>query len=380
MENDAQPESLPSRPRGGSVTPRSYTLGAMLVLAALLFVTLFFLNRSFVRLRRRIGQEQFARGLQAMSGMRPAEAAESFQNALRFSPGNAQYQLRLAQALGGVGKLAQAEAYLDNLLQQEPGDGTVNLERARLAVRAHDMQNARRYFNAAIYGAWPENGSTMRRAARLELVRALLADRDLTGARSELMGLIGDLPDDPAVLAETAGLFLAAGDNEYALRLFRRALSSGAAEPQWRRGAGLAAYRLGRYPEAKEFLRQALDAGADGDAAETLRVADAVLDLDPYTRGLPHAAHATRAFRIFMMAGARIDDCPQPAILPPSAERWSALKPKVSQRALLRDPELLDAALDVAFHIYQENESCRARSPEDSALTLLARRYATQAR
>ena len=379
MENDPQPEATPFQP-GTAPAPRSYTLAAMMTIAVLLFIALHFLNQAFASRHRRIAREEYAAGVRALEAGQAADAAERFLTALRFSPGNRDYELDLAQALAAAGRLRQAESYLHTLLQEEPGDGMANLQLARLALREHDLARATRYFHAAIYGAWPQEGQKRRLETRIELVRALLQEQQLTAARSELIGLTGDLPDEPGRLAEAGALFLAAGDNQNAFAMLRRALEKQKAPPgDWLRDAGLATFRMGNYPVATEYLRRAVERGADGNSAAALAIARAAVALDPYARGVRHSDHVLRAYRAWGIAGQRMEQC---SVAPESepGKQWAELRPRVSRAALARDPELLDAVTEAVFRLEQATESCPSPTPEDSALALLAQRYAGQGR
>ena len=159
-------------------------------------------------------QEWYTRGEQDLRAGRAEAALADFRTALSYSHDNAQYQLRLAQALMAAGHSrearTEARTYLLNLLEREPGNATVNLELARLAARDHAVPDALRFYHGAIYGEWNDDPVARRRAARLELVEFLLDAGQKDSARAELIALAADLPADPALQTKVGTLLAAA--------------------------------------------------------------------------------------------------------------------------------------------------------------------------
>lgn len=134
-----------------------------------------------------------------------------------------------------AGQLAEARNYLLSLWEREPGNGTVNLELAHLAVRQRSEPDALRFFHGAIYGAWDEDATTRRRAARLELVHFLLDSGDNARAQAELIALAAGLRREPELQTQAGELMLRAGGYEPALTLFRQAWRKSLVwKPLWR--------------------------------------------------------------------------------------------------------------------------------------------------
>ena len=111
----------------------------------------------------------------APSNPAPREAVADFRNALAYSRDNDLYRLRLAQALMADHRPQEARSHLLSLWEKEPGDGTLNLELARLAAMWGDTPQAVRYYHAAIYGVWPDEPMAHRWQIRFELSEYLLA-------------------------------------------------------------------------------------------------------------------------------------------------------------------------------------------------------------
>ncbi len=102
----------------------------------LLFVITGFTVKVYHEVEKGYAQEWYTRGEEDLRAGRAEAAQADFRTALSYSHDDAQYQLRLAQALMATGhsreKGTEARNYLLNMLEHEPGNGTVNLELARL--------------------------------------------------------------------------------------------------------------------------------------------------------------------------------------------------------------------------------------------------------
>lgn len=164
-----------------------------LVLLVFLFVVTGFTVRIYHDIERGFAEDWYTRGEADLHAGRAEAALADFHTALSYSHDNEQYQLRLAQALMAAGNSrvtrAEARTYLLNLLEHEPGNGTVNLELARLAAHDRAVPDALRFYHGAIYGEWNDDPVVRRRAARLELVEFLLDAGRKNSARAELIAM-----------------------------------------------------------------------------------------------------------------------------------------------------------------------------------------------
>jgi tetratricopeptide (TPR) repeat protein len=293
----------------------------------------------------------------------------------------------LAEALAAEGHTPQAQAYLRVLWDEEPGNGTVNLELARLAAQSHDLAGVLRFYHGAIYGVWQDNPARRRREARIELINFLLAQRQIQQAQSELIGLAADLPRDPALLRGVAGLMMKAGDFRRALEEYREVLALDRNNVEALGGAGSAAFALQMYPEARDFLRRAVAAGShDPQVAAQLQTAELVLQMDPSRPRLPASERVQRILNAFTQAGNRLQQCAaaRPIALdkpmgntplPADYADWRTLKPKMKVQKLRRDLEQGDAAMEVVFRIERDTaQVCGPGVPADQALALIAQR------
>ena len=203
---------------------------------------------------------------QALKSGHAGAALADFRNALAYSRDNSLYQLRLAQALVATGRVQEARTYLLSLREREPGNGPVNLELARLAVREHDIPEAVQYFHDAVYSEWDGDPAVQRRAVRLELVKFLLDSDQKAAARAELIGVAGNLPPDAKLQTQVGALLMKAGGYDDALRLFRQALAANPHSAPALAGAGECYFLTGQYAQAETLPGPGFTAGPEPDA------------------------------------------------------------------------------------------------------------------
>jgi tetratricopeptide (TPR) repeat protein len=363
---------------------REAFLALIFAVLILLFAITGFVVRSYHRMERGLAQDWYSRGEAELKAGNAGAALADFHNALFYWQDNALYRLRLAQGLAATGHLQQASAYLLNLREREPGNGTVNLELARLAVREHAVPEALRYFHDAIDGEWPNDVVAQRRAVRLELVEFLLESGEKTAARAELIALATDLPRDAGLQTKVGTLLLEVAGYDDALGLFRQAL---AAEPHLApalAGAGECYFEMGRYARAQRYLERAVQQDPHLTRSATLRTAQAVLDLDPFSRRLSNQERARRARQAFEQAMARLEACAAQQEIDLKAARGDPLqtlyaqatpfRPRVRQRSLGEDSGLLSKTMDLVFEIEKAaSRVCGEPQGLDQALLLIAR-------
>ena len=111
---------------------------------------------------------------------RPGAAVAISRPRCPYAPDEADTRYRLAEALIGVSRFAEAKAQLITLWTEEPGDGPVNLQLAHLAASTGEIDEAVRYYHAAIDGAWESAAAVSRRTARIELAKLLLREGQQT--------------------------------------------------------------------------------------------------------------------------------------------------------------------------------------------------------
>ena len=294
--------------------------------------------------REALEREWASRGAIDFAAGRAREAADDFRAAQIYARGRGRYRLELARALAAAGRPLEARAELETLWSDEPGDGIVNLELARVEAASPAREAAVRHYHGAIDGAWEQDPAAARRAARLELARFLAGRGQLPQAEAELSILLADAPIDPGAAAL----------------------------------AGRIAFARGDFRSAAERLRRARDGGAlDADAASMLDVSLRAFALDPAARGITSRERMRRIVRVFGIALAAARRCTARAAAPMRA-RLEAAAPAVTDRALGRDPDAIDATLELATAAESVvAAACPGGDADARALALLLRRTAS---
>jgi tetratricopeptide (TPR) repeat protein len=329
--------------------------------------------------RHRLAVEWSARGEQEFA-TEPRAAVAAFETALAYGPERTGDRLRLGEALIQARRPAEARAQLLTLWIDQPGNGRINLDLARLEAAAGNVRKAVGYYHAAVDGSWEQDAPTARRQARLEAAQLLLAHGDRFRAQSELIALTDDLPADCGHIPKVSAQLVDAGADARARVLLDRAIALDHGNREAARLAGEVAFRRGDYPAARTHLRAAEP--LDGQSSALLAVADAVLALDPYAGRLRGAERAQRAVRALDVARDRLNRCAPPQTgAPPAPDPRADLKKRLAAarrtpaRALAHDTEALDGVMSLAFEIEQiPASSCGSLEAPDRALLIIAAR------
>jgi tetratricopeptide (TPR) repeat protein len=363
---------------------RPVLLVLLSLLAILFFLAVTGLSRAYHSQREALGSRWFSRGITDLNAKRFDAAVTEFRSALLYSRDDYSYQLNLAEALIGLKHTGEASAYLRNLWEREPEDGLVNLELARIAAQQGQTDQAVRYYHDAVYAAWTADEEQKRREARLELIELLLRTHAQAQAQAELIALSENVGDDPAEQQSIGDLFLQAHAYEHALAAYRMVLNSDQHNLSALAGAGTAAFELGRYPIAQHYF-QAVVAGDPNDtkSADQLKTTEMVLHMDPYRPDISTSERIRIVTEAFAAAGERLKTCNLPAqpsagsLSSPSLEdSWMELKPKITEAALQRNPNLVDTAMDLVFRVErQTSAACGTPTGTDLALLLIAKSH-----
>lgn len=329
-------------------------------------------------------QDSFAarwstRGMEDLNAKRYKAAVVDFRTSLLYSRGNYDYQFKLAEALIGENRTSEAYAYLASLWDDQPENGLVNLELARIEAARGQTNSAIRYYQNAIYGVWPGNQDVERRDTQLELIHMLLHIGEKAQADSELIALAANLGPESVEHVSTANLFLKVGESQRALDQFRLALASNRRDVNAMAGAGNAAFQLGQYGIAERYLRQA-KAASDEAVESQLRIAELVLQMDPFRGQFDSAQDDRIVMNAFVAAGLRLKACSLPEPLPvPTNElailtqSWKKMKPQITMHNLRRDPDMVNTAMGLVFQIeHQTSGLCGGSTDSDDALLLIA--------
>jgi predicted Zn-dependent protease len=324
----------------------------------------------------RLAAEWSARGERALEDGAAADAIADFRNALTYDGESRAVRLRLAQALAAADRRDEALGYLATLWDDEPGNGPVNLELARIYARRGNTSEATRYYHGAIEGAWADDAERRRRDARLELANLLVASGDQAHAEPELVALTSDLPSDPSTLKQIADLLKRANLLDHAQRVLLTVLKSNPRDAVALGELGELAFRQRDFATAARYLERAAAATDDGAIRRDARIARLVLDSNPYQRRLARSERARRAHDAFAAARARLASCSQTAggdsTLVGLSTRGGALEHDAAESHLRADPDAIDAVMEFAFDVEAAAAArCGEGGDIDRALRLL---------
>jgi tetratricopeptide (TPR) repeat protein len=346
----------------------------LLIVTLALFTATVFLFRAFSDLRSRLAQRWLTRGEAAMRSANPAQAVEDLRSALAYAPGQQNIQVELAEALAEAGRTQEATSYFTTLWEAEPGSGIINLQLARLAARQGNQSEAQERYRAAIYGNWEGDGTIRRRTVRLELINYLIDIHRYVQARGELIIASGNAPDDPAVKIPIAALMEKAGDSANASQIYKTILQHAPHNLEALEGAARAAFALGNFAQARDYVDKALATPAEASESAQARQdlhdlrenAVEVLLLYP-SPALSTLAQAQRILHDRNLAFDRLRGCgvPIPAnpanqtvaleSVPPEfadlMDKWQALpnSSKIAVPRLMKDEDLRRSVMQLVY-------------------------------
>jgi tetratricopeptide (TPR) repeat protein len=356
-------------------------LAVLAALAVVLFLAVTGMSHVYAVQQETLGNRWFSRGSTELNAGRFGRAVSDLRAALLYSRDNYSYQLNLAEALLGLKRTSEAQAYLVNLWERQPENGFVNRELARICAQDGETDKALRYYHNAIYATWPADQETERRQTRIELINYLLTINARAQAQSELIALAANLSNQPSEQSQVGDLFVRAKDYEDALDAFQMALKSDRHNVDATSGAGLATFELGRYSLAERYLKAAVAANPhDVESATRLKTAELVLRMDPFQLGLSGTQKDQIVVDAFAAAGQRLESCniknASEVAQPSLAATWQRMKPRITTWSLRRYPDLVETAMDLVFRIERETgTSCGTPSGTDRALLLVAKSH-----
>ena len=269
----------------GHTTIRA-TLSVIAILV-LSFVLTGAISSAYRKERLALGEQHYQRAEWSLQHGRQGNAVEEFRQSLLFLPDNTRYRLSLATALLQTGHLNEAQTHLEQLLQEDPTNGWINLALARVAVKRANMNDAIEYYQRAVYEYWPASEIPERRKARWELVNLL----EETGRDAEVVGeliqLYASAPNDPQERARIGFALLKYGAVSEAVEIFGALERKFPQQEYAHRGLGEADLSQGDYVAARHEFQHALHLDSkDRESAAGLALANTVIDLDPVMSGI----------------------------------------------------------------------------------------------
>ncbi|MGB9031079.1 MAG: hypothetical protein WCC27_13240 [Acidobacteriaceae bacterium] len=356
----------------------AFSLLTLFLITAVIFVLTLLLFRSFTNHRQELGARWKARGEAAMRAGQPAVAIDDLRSALAYVP-NRDTEIELASALAAAGKTQEASVYFTTLWESAPGDGTINLQLARLAAKEGNESQAILHYQSALDGTWQGNGYDRRRQVRLEMARYLISRRELNAARTQLLIAAGNAPDDPAIKLEIAGLLEQAAAPQDALGIYRALAARHDPPVAALEGVGRTAFALGMYRLAGDSLNRALNSPLAAGLPDNQKSADRelldtshhVLDLYPGFNLAPRS-RAERVLSIRKIARQRFTSCTgfTSSAAASLGSRWDQLPSELTVPQLEQKPDLEQTILQLAYDTETTTAQVCGAPTGDSALLL----------
>jgi tetratricopeptide (TPR) repeat protein len=273
---------------------RAALLVSIVLVAA--FTVTGFLSASYKSARESRGREHYERGQALASSGNVQDAAEEYRKALLFMPDQTDYRISLCVALVEVGKLDEADTHLQELLQEDPTDGLLNVMLARVAEKRHKPAQAIEYFQRAVYGYWPPDKLAARHAARWGLVSLLEAQNRRNEVIGELLQLYANVGSDPKEKSKIGFLLLKYGAVSDAMNVFRDLTRSSPRFAEAFAGLAQAHVDQGEYVDARREYQRAVHIEPGNQYyAQQLAIVNSILELDPFLPRLKAAARLSRS-------------------------------------------------------------------------------------
>jgi tetratricopeptide (TPR) repeat protein len=369
---------------------------SVFVVTCVLAVLTWLIFRSYSQHQRDAEARWKRRGEDALKHNNADAAVYDLRTALGYGLEDPGTEVELAGALAQAGHLQEAAVYFNTLWEKEPGNGNINLQLARLAVRQKQMSAALDHYHAAIYGVWEGDGAIRRREVRLELVRYLIQQKRFGDARDELLIAAGNDTTTPGLM-EVAGMLAEANDPADALRIYHEVAGRRPVEAKALEGTGEMAFLLARYKMARIYLDRAVKASstahplADRALAEkNLQLANAVMAIYP-SEELPRRERLRRVLHAHDVAQKRYLACangtagqnPTPQNgskqiqnneqMAALGNRWQSMGPKLTVAALADDAQLEQATMQLVYDTEEATaQVCGEPAGEDAALLRIA--------
>ena len=348
------------------------------LLAVVFFAFTLTINKLYAEQRRQLSARWFQQGQDELAKNDPSAAVSSLRTALLYAHDNQRYVLTLAQALEAAGRIPEARSYFLNLLDDEPGNASVNLELARLAGKQDDTLDAVRYFNAAIYGAWDSDPIVKRQQARQDLINFLISRDMKTQARGELLNYTAEMPKTSNAQLWVAQAFSRLGDDRSAIDYYKASLKDNQRNIAALLGAGRSAFHVGRYRDALEFFKGAVEIHDDPATEQMIQLVTSVIDLNPFESRITASDRRHRLILAMDVADRRLQQCADAQqvnldivganVLQVSRARWMYLDRRIRHAQTNADLVQLLTPVATLVTTVEQQDACGPASSEDQAM------------
>lgn len=348
------------------------------LLAVIFFSFTFSINRLYAQKQQYLSVHWFQQAQDALANNKPQEAISDLRTALLYSHDNPQYLFTLAQALAAADRVAEARSYFLSMLEDEPGNGAVNLQLAHLAEKENDVDNAVRYLNAAIYGGWDSDPILKRQQVRQELIGFLISKGLKTQARGELLTYTTEMPKNSNSQLWVAQAFSRLGDDRSALDFYKAGLRSNRHDVSALLGAARSAFHLEHYSEALEYFKAADEVHEDPATSQMVQLLSTVIELNPFESRISADERRHRLVLAMDVADHRIQQCAQARNvdlktvggnpLQLARARWMYLDRRIRQAR--RDADLVQLLAPIATLIttVEQQDGCGPANASDQAM------------
>ena len=182
------------------------------------------------------------------------DARAQFDDIVSDQPDSVEALLGLARLSAAENDIATALEYLDRALQVAPENAQVLVMKGEMTLANNDVQQAKELFNAAAQTANPQ----LRSVAQSGLVRVLIAEQDLSGARA-VLGKIDKRIGGTIVDYYAALITYFEGDYKTAVEGFTDFLNAVPNYPPALLLSGHSLYEQGEFAQAEAKLSQLLE-------------------------------------------------------------------------------------------------------------------------
>ncbi len=347
---------------------------SLCILLALSLAVTGFINSAYRREKQGIGEKHYESGQQLEKKGDVPAAVEEYRKALLFSPDKAEYRVSFVEALIHAGSLDEAESHLDQLLQEDPTNGALNLMRARLTLQHRQTPRAIEYYQRAVYEYWPASRVNERRQARWELIDLLQRAGRREEAVGEIMTLYANAPPDPKLRTKVGFELLDNGATSEAIQVFQELTRSSHHDSQAHRGLGQAYFASGQFIAARHEYERALRFNPkDRASSDALSFTNAVIDLDPELSGLPSAERVRRSQNLLRRVVADLERCGVPE---QNREQINTAVKLLGAKSKT-DPDLALSLQQTAKQLWAgRGQECSSKPMDDPVLvTLFARAF-----
>ena len=333
------------------------TIAAVLIVSGLLF---------WQRSRRAgLGLEARQAGLQLLAQGRVDEAVAALRTALAHTPQDLSSRAALGLALVQSGHYDEAQAYLSAVTRTEPENGPVWAGLAEVARHRGDIRQATQLFQRALSLDWPATAEHRRRNAQITHATLLAESGRKTEAVSQLLAMIEQRGDDPALGKRAAAMVQSIGSPRQAEDAYTALAAHFPADAAVWLSLGDTRLASGRGAPALDAYRRAIKADPSNAAAQRAAARTSeILLLDPTRRGLSVRERARRWDQILI----RVSEAATPCAPLPELD---AAKPLLKRRAT--SLEASERKMEAALAIWQ---AAPASCKSDEALAYLMARFA----